>query len=152
MVVATLNPFEQQGIYPLPESQLDRSLQDQLDMSRRRRRGDPARSAPRPYPGRPRRDPSLLDVARLDAAQRELDSIRAPDDVVRYIVEIIRNTRQEPVSLARAPPSLDPSLSASKAHARPFGRDLPSVATSAAMAPYVLPTASSSTASRRKTS
>src|SRR4051794_19170872 len=97
MVVATQNPFEQQGIYPLPESQLDRFLfKIKLDYESTAQEEAilrvPHRGLTPDVLGEIR---PLLDVARLDAAQRELDSILAPDDVVRYIVEIIRSTRQE---------------------------------------------------------
>jgi MoxR-like ATPase len=142
MVIATQNPFEQHGIYPLPESQLDRFLfKIRLDYES----PDNEEAILRvPHRGlapdvlgdvRP-----LLDVTRLDAAQRELDATVVPDEIVRYIVRIIRHTREAPgVVLGASPRASVHLLSAAKAHARLSGRDMPTLDDVAAMAPYVLP-------------
>jgi MoxR-like ATPase len=142
MVVATQNPFEQHGIYPLPESQLDRFLfKINLDYESA---GNEEAILRVPHRGltpdvlgevRP-----LLDVARLDAAQRELDGTEVPEDTVHYIIEIVRNTRsQEGVVLGASPRAAIHLLSAAKAHARLSGRDVPTRSDVTAMAPYVLP-------------
>ena len=57
MVIATQNPYEQAGIFPLPESQLDRFLfKIHLDYaSAAIERADPAAAAQGPRPGRARR-------------------------------------------------------------------------------------------------
>jgi MoxR-like ATPase len=82
----------------------------------------------------------LLDVARLDAAQRELDATVAPVEVVRYIVGIIRNTRELPgVVLGASPRASIHMLNAAKAQARLSGREVPTREDVTAMAPYVLP-------------
>src|SRR5262249_14552441 len=82
----------------------------------------------------------LLDVARLDAAQRELDATVAADDVVAYIVRIIRNTRELPgVILGASPRGSIHLLNAAKAQARLSGRETPTREDVFAMAPYVLP-------------
>lgn len=142
MVVATQNPFEQQGIYPLPESQLDRFLfKINLDYESTQQEEEilrvPHRGLTPDVLGEIR---PLLDVARLDAAQRELDATPVPDDVLRYIVAIIRHTRQEAgVILGASPRASIHLLNAAKAQARLSGREAPSREDVAAMAPYVLP-------------
>ena len=142
MVVATQNPFEQHGIYPLPESQLDRFLfKIELDYESPENEEAilrvPHRGLTPDVLGEVR---PLLDVARLDAAQRELDATVAPDDVVRLIIEIVRHTREaEGVTLGASPRAAIHLLNAAKAQARLSGREAPDREDVIAMAPYVLP-------------
>jgi MoxR-like ATPase len=141
MVVATQNPFEQLGIFPLPESQLDRflfkvtlgygSAEEEEAILRIPHRGLAPDVLGDIQP--------LLDVAKLDAAQRELDSTPAPADVVRYIVEIVRGTRtQSGVQLGASPRAAVHLLNAAKAHARLADRDAPTHEDVREMAPFVL--------------
>ena len=142
MVVATQNPFEQHGIYPLPESQLDRFLfKIKLDYESGENEEAILRIPHRGLSPDVLGDVTpLLDVARLDAAQRELDEMSAPDDVIRYVIRIVRHTRTaEGVVLGASPRGAVHLLNASKAHARLAGREMPDVEDVAAMAPYVLP-------------
>jgi MoxR-like ATPase len=100
MVVATMNPIEQQGTYPLPEAQLDRFLFKQvltypsLDEERRivathgQKIGHP--------------DPAQLgveQVAGADAIDQSIGAvagIRLTDEIVAYIVDLVRATRVTP--------------------------------------------------------
>jgi MoxR-like ATPase len=142
MVVATQNPFEQHGIYPLPESQLDRFLfKIKLDYE-----SGPNEEAILRIPHRGLTPDvlgevtPLLDVARLDAAQRELDTMSVPDDVIEFIIRIIRYTRSaEGVVLGSSPRGGVHLLNAAKAQARLAGRVVPSLDDVADMAPMVLP-------------
>jgi MoxR-like ATPase len=142
MVVATQNPFEQEGIFPLPESQLDRFLfKVKLDYTSVAEEEEilrvPHRGLTPDVLGEIR---PLLDVARLDAAQRELDATVVPDDVIRYIVQIARNTRAyDGVTLGASPRASIHLLNAAKAQARLSGRAVPTREDVALMAPYVLP-------------
>jgi MoxR-like ATPase len=141
IVVATQNPFEQEGIFRLPESQLDRFLfKIELDYASA---SEEERILRLPHRGlapdvlgdiQP-----LLDVAKLDAAQRELDATAAPDEVINYVVDVVRRTRAAPgVILGASPRAAVHLLSAAKAHARLADRDVPTVDDVTAMAPYVL--------------
>jgi MoxR-like ATPase len=141
IVVATQNPFEQHGIFPLPESQLDRFLfKVELDYGTAAEEEAILRL---PHHGL---TPDvlgdiapLLDVAKLDAAQRELDSTPVPDDVIRFIIRIVRNTRGRPgVLLGAGPRGAVHLVSAAKAHARLAGRSAPTIDDVAEMAPFVL--------------
>jgi len=125
IVIATQNPHEQMGIFPLPESQLDRFLfKIRLDY------GDPeeeVRILRQPHRGL---SPDLLgevtpllDVVRLDAAQRELDGTEVPDDTAAFVVAVARGTRAHPgVVLGASPRAAVHLLNAAKASARLAGR------------------------------
>src|SRR5690606_24047420 len=125
----TQNPLEQEGTYPLPEAQMDRfmmklsvtypSLEDELEIIGR------ASQPP----------PTLKPVATAEdllAAQALVRDIRVSEVLVRYIVELVRATR-EPGSvdgdLARtieygASPRASIALAAAaRAHAFLDGRD-----------------------------
>jgi MoxR-like ATPase len=98
MVVATQNPIEQQGTYPLPEAQLDRFLfkviidHPSRDEEREIVRRHGHRSAmPRveDFGLRPVADSSVLAQARETVSQ-----IRLSDPLIDYIVDVIRATRE----------------------------------------------------------
>jgi MoxR-like ATPase len=141
IVVATQNPFEQHGVFPLPESQLDRFLfKVELDYGSA---AEEERILRLPHRGLAPdvlgEIAPLLDVAKLDAAQHELDSTPVPQDVIRYIVRVVRHTRESPgVILGAGPRAAVHLLSAVKAHARLAGRDSPTIDDVANMASFVL--------------
>jgi MoxR-like ATPase len=126
LVIATQNPYEHEGIFVLPESQLDRFLfKIQLDYCDAESEVEMLRL---PHTGvtpdmlgeiRP-----LLGIVGLDKARRELDSTVVPEDVARYIVTLVRTTRDVPgVQLGASSRAAIHLLSASKAGARLDGRD-----------------------------
>jgi MoxR-like ATPase len=98
MVVATQNPIEQQGTYPLPEAQLDRFLfkivlhHPARDEEREIVRRHGHRSA------MPRlADFGLRAIADADALARTREAvarIRLSDALIDYIVDVVRATRQ----------------------------------------------------------
>jgi MoxR-like ATPase len=141
MVIATQNPYEQEGIYPLPESQLDRFLfKIHLEYG--------SASVERAILRLPHRglapdvlgDVSpLLDVARLQQAQEDLDDTPAPDEVVGFIVDVIRHTRvAKGVVLGASPRAAVHLLAAAKAHARLASRPAVTKEDVSDMAPFVL--------------
>ena len=98
MVVATQNPIEQQGVYPLPEAQLDRFLFKLLvaypDVEEEKRivtqYGERVGA---PVPG----DFGIetqADGAKLNAATEVVKSVKLVDDMVDYVVRLIRATRE----------------------------------------------------------
>jgi MoxR-like ATPase len=98
MVVATQNPIEQQGTYPLPEAQLDRFLFKMIidhpsrDEEREIVRRHGHRSAmPRleDFGLKPAADAKTLALMRAAVTQ-----IRLSDPLVDYIVDVIRATRE----------------------------------------------------------
>ena len=98
MVVATQNPIEQQGTYPLPEAQLDRFLFKVLIDHPNR---DEEREIVRRHGHRsamPRLDDfglePVADEAMLKLIRDMVTYIRLSDPLVDYIVDVIRATRE----------------------------------------------------------
>jgi MoxR-like ATPase len=95
-VIATQNPEELHGTYPLPESQLDRFL---LRISL----GHPDRKTERALlVSRRDADPvaalaAVLDPGELLAIQRASDEVRVDEAIVDYLHEVVLETRKSPV-------------------------------------------------------
>jgi MoxR-like ATPase len=97
MVVATQNPIEQQGVYPLPEAQLDRFLfKHVLAMpSEAEERAIVAAHGARtglPAPAAMGVE-QVTDLAALSAATETVASVLLTEPVVAYIVALVRATR-----------------------------------------------------------
>ena len=126
LVVATQNPVEYEGTYPLPEAQLDRflfradigypSADDEVALLRLARRG---------------LAPAALDEVRavataddLRAAREAIDAVRATPEVEGFVVAICRGTRALPgVALGASPRAAVHLLAAARASAILAGRD-----------------------------
>ncbi|MFM2092095.1 MAG: hypothetical protein RLZZ127_2584 [Planctomycetota bacterium] len=90
-VLATQNPIEQEGTYPLPEAQLDRFLlkihvgypeeQDELEIIRR------TTGTAAPAVG------AVLDAESIQAIQRLVRETPVADGVLRYALALVRATR-----------------------------------------------------------
>src|SRR5262249_29625008 len=82
----------------------------------------------------------LLDVARLSQAQEDLDQTPAPDDVIAFIVGVIRRTRTASgVVLGASPRAAVHLRAAAKAHARLASHPMVTRQDVIEMAPFVLP-------------
>lgn len=128
MVVATQNPIEQQGVYPLPEAQLDRFLFKHVLSypSHDEEAAIVARHGNRF--GAPKIDEwgitAVADAATLDAAVATVASVKLVDDVVDYVVRLVRATRDSGDLEAGASPRAAAMLAAAaRAHAALDGRD-----------------------------
>lgn len=124
LVLATQNPLEHHGTYPLPESQLDRFLMRLIigypgaEAERRilldSRSADPAAERIRPILG-----PS--DVLRLQA---EVERVHADPTLVDYLMAIVGRTRDSPAfRLGVSPRGSVALFRAARAHALTCGRD-----------------------------
>ncbi|MEV5821491.1 MoxR family ATPase [Micromonospora harpali] len=103
-VLATANPIEYEGTYPLPEAQLDRFLlrvsfgypdgEEEWEVLRRRmgRRREEAEITP------------VVDAATLRAMQVALENVVVEDSIGRYIVALTAATREHPSVLVGASP------------------------------------------------
>ena len=122
--MATQNPIEQEGTYPLPESQLDRFLM-------RLTIGYPDHEAERRIlldskalePGFERIRPVLGpdEVLRL---QDSVDDVRADEALVDYLMEIVRRTRESTLfRLGVSPRGSVALFRAARAYAMTRGRD-----------------------------
>ena len=122
MVVATQNPVEHHGTYPLPESQLDRFLM-------RIRMGYPDRQAEREILRTTQRAAEIqvdavLRAADLSALQEEVQQIRVDDALLDYMLAIVDRTRTyESLALGVSPRGAQGLYRASQALALLEGRD-----------------------------
>jgi MoxR-like ATPase len=122
IVAATQNPIEYEGTYTLPEAQLDRFLLKLvLDIPDR---ADEVEVLTRSAGGFNPRNleaagvTAVLDAAGLAAAQAEVALVGSSPDVIAYIVDLARSTRQSPsVKLGVSPRGTTALLSAAKAWA-----------------------------------
>ena len=128
IVVATQNPIEQEGTYPLPEAQLDRFL-FKIDIHYPTR--DQERAMVKVHGHRtamPDLDRfGLAPVAtleRLVAARAAVSELRLSDEMVDYIVDLVRATREHPSLISGASPrSCNMLATAARAYAALQGRD-----------------------------
>jgi MoxR-like ATPase len=128
MVIATQNPIEHQGTYPLPEAQLDRFLFKHLLAypSREEERAIVTQHGHRTIMPTPAQF-GVEAVARLDdlvAMRRSVEAIRLSSDIVDYIVDIVRATRENPaLQFGASPRAANMLASAARAFAGLGGRD-----------------------------
>jgi MoxR-like ATPase len=128
LVIATQNPVEYEGTYPLPEAQLDRFLlkltvsppsrEDEIGILERHAEGfdprDLAGAGLRPVAG----------PAELAAARAAVGAVTVGPEVLGYIVDLCRATRSLPsVRLGVSPRGATALLAASRAWAWLAGRD-----------------------------
>ncbi|WP_028969277.1 AAA family ATPase [Sphingomonas sp. URHD0057] len=127
-VVATQNPIEQQGVYPLPEAQLDRFLFKQtvgyptLDEERKIISAHGAhKTAMEPEAWGVEQK---ADSARISAAIDAVGEIRLVEEIVDYVAALIRGTRENPELQSGASPRAGAMLAgAARARAALDGRD-----------------------------
>ena len=126
VVLATENPIEYEGTYPLPEAQLDRFLMkltvgypsaaDEEGLLRLRHSGVAPSTLDDVRP--------IADASSFAALRAEVDAVSVSDAVVTYVAALVRRTRELPsVSLGASPRAGVHLLAASKAWARISGRD-----------------------------
>lgn len=107
-VVATQNPIEYEGTYPLPEAQLDRFIM-KIQV------GYPAAEAEQAMlrlhlEGRDPQDlaamgiEQLITLAEVDAAKKEMAAQTVRPEMINYISELVRRTRESPHTLLGASP------------------------------------------------
>jgi len=127
LVIATQNPVEYEGTYPLPEAQLDRFLlkltlplperAQEIEVLRRHAAGfdprDLAAAGVRP----------VTDAAQLARARAEVAQVQIAPEVMGYVVDICRATRQSPsLSLGVSPRGATALLATARAWAWLAGR------------------------------
>jgi MoxR-like ATPase len=121
MVIATENPVEMEGTYPLPEAQLDRFImklwldypekEEEVDIMRRQISGE---------------SPSVESITSGDellTAQKLMNMVYIDDRILKYIRDIILKTRNHPqVALGCGPRASLVLMKCSKARAAILGR------------------------------
>ncbi|CAM5781306.1 MoxR-like ATPase OS=Cellulomonas persica OX=76861 GN=CPE01_09160 PE=4 SV=1 [Cellulomonas persica] len=127
LVIATQNPVEYEGTYPLPEAQLDRFLlkltlplperEDEVEVLARHAAGfdprDLAAAGVRP----------VADRTVLERARAEVQQVQVAREVLGYAVDVCRATRQSPsLSLGVSPRGATALLATARAWAWLSGR------------------------------
>lgn len=123
LVLATQNPIEYEGTFPLPEAQLDRFLlrlelgyplvHDEIDILDRQQYQHPIQSLEQ-----------VVSTEELIAAQEEIKKVYVSGPVKQYIVEVVRQTRQHPdVYLGASPRGSLALYRTGQAKAAMTGRD-----------------------------
>lgn len=123
MVVATQNPIEYEGTFPLPEAQLDRFLMcisigypnvsNELDLLTQVENG----SKNQPLE-------SVVDSNYVMDARKKLDTVKVSKEVKEYIVQIVERTRTHPqLQLGGSPRCTLGLFKAARAYAYIKGRD-----------------------------
>jgi MoxR-like ATPase len=123
MVLATQNPIEYEGTFPLPEAQLDRFLmrlelgypilEDEINILDRQQFKHPILSLQQ-----------VVSSQELEDAQEEIKKVYVAPAVKKYMVEIVRQTRQHPdVYLGASPRGSLALYRTTQARAAMSGRD-----------------------------
>ena len=124
LVIATENPVEYQGTYPLPEAQLDRFAM-RLEPGYPDEDAELAMLADRENGNNPLLDlPQILTCEELTAAAGEAAGVFADERLKQYVLELVRATRNDPaIRLGASPRALLAYLRTAKAYAWLNGRD-----------------------------
>jgi MoxR-like ATPase len=137
-VMATQNPIEYEGTYPLPEAQLDRFLlkmkmgypevDEEIEVLNRAQKVPPIEDL---Y--------SVIDLEGLLALQKEIKEVYVDETIKRYIVDIVNQTRRYPgVYLGASPRGSIALMKAAQAYAFMYGRDYVLPDDIQYLAPFVL--------------
>lgn len=137
-VMATQNPIEYEGTYPLPEAQLDRfilkltmgypTMEEELDMLQRTSRNHPIDSVV-----------PVLSKEDVVAIQEAVKDVHVAENIQRYILGIVSATRNDnDVFLGASPRGSIALMRTSKAMAYIYGRDYVIPDDVKYLAPYVL--------------
>ena len=122
LIIATQNPVEQEGTYPLPEAQLDRfmfrlildypTVDEEAEVIRRKHLGEAA-------------DLRVLgDPTTMVKMQNTCRTVFIEEDIINYIRDIVIRTRNDPqILLGGSPRASLVLMNASKARAAMHGRD-----------------------------
>lgn len=139
MVLATQNPIEYEGTFPLPEAQLDRflmridlgytSLKNEIKILEEQQLIHPILELD-----------SVVNLDEILQAQETIKHIHVSEPVKRYIVEVVRETREHPeVYLGASPRGSLGLFRGGQAMAALDGRDYVLPDDIKKLAPYVLP-------------
>ena len=124
VVLATDNPIEYEGTYPLPEAQLDRFiarirlgyLDEAGEAEMARRRLERGSAPPRPA--------EILDAGTLIAMRESLEQVHLDDDLLGYVVRLVAATRSHPqVTVGASPRGTLAVIQLARGHAALDSRD-----------------------------
>ncbi|WP_404349125.1 MoxR family ATPase [Sutcliffiella horikoshii] len=138
-VMATQNPIEYEGTYPLPEAQLDRFLfkmnmgyptpQEEVNILHTTEKKQPINELQ-----------SVITLEELQEMQKQVKEVHVDVTVKEYIVDLVNRTRtHQSVYLGASPRGSVALMKASQAYAFIHGRDYVVPDDIQYLAPYVLP-------------
>ncbi len=126
MVVATQNPIEFEGTYPLPEAQLDRFMLKILI-------GYPAGDAEKlmlknwqegMYRKKAVQTEAVTTFDEIIACRQQLESVKVEESILNYLMELVQKSRTlSDLQLGASPRAALSWLAAAKAHAAIDGKD-----------------------------
>ena len=137
-VMATQNPIEYEGTYPLPEAQLDRfilklnmgypTFAEELELLDRTSQNHPIETIQ-----------AVMTRDEIIAIQEEVNEVYIAENIQSYIVNIVNRTRENPNAyLGVSPRGSIALMKAAKAFAYIYGRDYVLPDDVKYLAPYVL--------------
>ncbi len=123
LVLATQNPIEYEGTYPLPEAQVDRFMV-RISLGYPDRRAEAGMLADHEAGDKVLALTPVASAAEVLAAQDAATRVRASEPLRDYVVRVLWRTREDPrVDLGASPRAGLLLLRAAKAHAMMHGRD-----------------------------
>ena len=124
ITMATQNPIEQEGTYPLPEAQMDRFLM-KMSMGYPNRQEEKAILQRRKLRGKDEHDiEQITSPKKVVAMHRALETVHVDPAILSYIVELVHRTREDHRVITGASPRASQSLfKTSRASAAIDGRD-----------------------------
>ncbi|GMB10165.1 AAA family ATPase [Thermolongibacillus altinsuensis] len=122
-VMATQNPIEYEGTYPLPEAQLDRfllkvnmgypSMTEEIEILNRTEKTTPIDQIQ-----------PVVTIEQLRSLQQQVKKVYVDEHVKRYIVDLVQRSRSHPaIYLGVSPRGSVALMKAAQAHALVYGRD-----------------------------
>jgi len=122
-VIATQNPVEQFGTFPLPEAQLDRffirlsmgypNKNEEKNLLKRFMQNDPLEKLE-----------AVVSMEDIEYVQENYTKVHMNEDIIEYIIAIINETRENiQIELGCSPRASMALMKASQAHAAVNGRD-----------------------------
>lgn len=122
-VIATQNPVENSGTYPLPEAQLDRffmklsigypNFEEEFKILKRFKSKSPFTNIK-----------AVVDSQDILKARKLFEKVKVDDDLINYILELVRNTRtHDDIKLGISPRGAQALFKGSQARAAIQGRD-----------------------------
>ena len=124
ITMATQNPIEQEGTYPLPEAQMDRFLM-KMSMGYPNRQEEKAILQRRKLRGKDDHEvEQITSPKKVVAMQKALETVHVDPAIMSYIVELVHRTREDHRVITGASPRASQSLfKTSRASAAIDGRD-----------------------------
>ena len=124
ITMATQNPIEQEGTYPLPEAQMDRFLM-KMSMGYPDRQEEKAILQRRKLRGKDDYDiEQVTSPKKVVAMQKALETVHVDPAIMSYIVELVQRTREDHRIITGASPRASQSLfKTSRSSAAIDGRD-----------------------------